>query len=255
LKISIITPVYNNRETVEDCLRSVLSQTYPNIEYLVIDGGSTDGTLRVIEAYRSKIARLVSEPDRGIYSALNKGLRLATGEVIGVLHSDDFYAHRRVLQKVTEAFGKSSADSVYADLKYVDKNNPNRVIRSWKSSTFTPGKFRYGWMPPHPTFFAKKRIFENYGGFNESLRIAADYELMLRFLEKHRISTYYLPEFLVHMRVGGISNRGLKNILLKSREDLLAWKLNHLNSSFYTIPMKNLLKIPQFIVKESRGQG
>jgi glycosyltransferase involved in cell wall biosynthesis len=253
MKVSIITPVYNSRKTIEDCLRSVLGQTYRNIEYLVIDGGSSDGTIEAIESYRAKIARWVSEPDTGIYSALNKGLRLATGEAVGILHSDDFYAHRRVLEKVVEAFGKSGADSVYGDLKYVDKNNPNRVIRSWKSSTFIPGKFRYGWMPPHPTFFVRKSIFENYGGFNESLRIAADYELMLRFLEKHRISTYYLPEFLIHMRVGGISNRGLKNILLKSQEDLLAWKLNDLNSSFYTIPMKNLLKIPQFFMKKGQS--
>jgi glycosyltransferase involved in cell wall biosynthesis len=255
MKVSIITAVYNNRETVEDCLRSVLGQTYPKIEYLVIDGGSTDGTLRVIETYRSKIDRWVSERDGGIYSALNKGLNLATGEVVGILHSDDIYAHDRVVERVVAAFEKSGADSVYGDLKYVDKNDPKRVIRSWKSSTFIPGKFRFGWMPPHPTFFVKKKIFENYGGFNETLRIAADYELMLRFLEKHRISTYYLPEFLIHMRIGGISNRGFRNILLKSREDLLAWKLNDLNSGFYTIPMKNLLKIPQFFMKKGQGQS
>jgi len=255
MKVSIITAVYNNRETVGDCLRSVLCQTYPNIEYLVIDGGSTDGTTEVIEPYRAKIARWVSEPDTGIYSALNKGLNLASGEAVGILHSDDIYAHDRVVEKVVEAFGESGADSVYGDLKYVDKNNLTRVIRSWKSSPFIPGKFRYGWMPPHPTFFVKRRVFENYGGFNENLRIAADYELMLRFLEKHRISTHYLPEVLIHMRVGGISNRGIKNILLKSQEDLLAWKLNGLNRSIYTIPLKNLSKIPQFFVKKGQGQG
>jgi glycosyltransferase len=255
MKVSIITPVFNNRETVGDCLRSVLRQTYPNIEYLVIDGGSTDGTTEVIESYRAKIAQWVSEPDTGIYSALNKGLNLATGEAVGILHSDDIYAHDRVVEKVVEAFGKSGADSVYGDLKYVDKNNPNRVVRRWKSSPFIPGKFRHGWMPPHPTFFVKRRIFENYGGFNENLRIAADYELMLRFLEKHRISTHYLPEFLIHMRMGGVSNRGIKNILLKSREDLLAWKLNGLSSSIYTIPLKNLSKIPQFFMKKGQDQG
>ena len=250
MKVSIITAVHNNRETVEDCLRSVLGQTYPNIEYLVIDGGSTDGTTEVVEPYRAKIARWVSEPDTGIYPALNKGLNLATGEVVGILHSDDIYAHDRVVEKVVEAFEKSGADSVYGDLKYVERNDPKRVIRRWKSSPFLPGKFRYGWMPPHPTFFVKKKVFENYGGFNENLRIAADYELMLRFLEKHRISTHYLPEVLIHMRVGGISNRGMKNILLKSQEDLLAWKLNDLSRSIYTIPLKNLSKIPQFFIKK-----
>jgi len=255
MKVSIITAVYNNRETVEDCLQSVLGQTYPNIEYLVIDGGSTDGTAEVIEPYRARIARWVSEPDTGIYSALNKGLNLATGEAVGILHSDDIYAHDRVVEKVVEAFRNSGAESVYGDLKYVDKNNLNRVVRSWKSSPFIPGKFRYGWMPPHPTFFVKKGVFENYGAFNENLRIAADYELMLRFLEKHRIPTHYLPEVLIHMRVGGISNRGLRNLWNKSREDILAWKLNGLQSSFYTIPMKNLVKIPQFFVKKGQDQG
>jgi glycosyltransferase len=255
MKVSIITAVHNNRETVEDCLRSVLSQTYPNIEYLVIDGGSTDGTQKIIESYQAKIAHWVSEPDTGIYSALNKGLNLATGEAVGILHSDDVYAHDRVVEKVVEAFGKSGADSIYGNLRYVYRNDPKRVIRSWKSSPFIQGKFRYGWMPPHPTFFVKKGVFENYGGFNETLRIAADYELMLRFLEKHRISTYYLPEVLIHMRVGGVSNRGIKNILLKSREDLLAWKLNGLSSSIYTIPLKNLSKIPQFFVKKGQEQG
>ena len=255
MKVSIITAVYNNRKNVEDCLRSVLGQTYPHIEYLVIDGGSTDGTLRVMETYRSKIDRWVSERDGGIYYALNKGLNLATGEVVGILHSDDIYAHDRVVEKVVEAFDKSGADSVYGDLKYVDKDNPNRVIRSWKSSPFIRGKFRYGWMPPHPTFFVKRRIFENYGGFNENLQIAADYELMLRFLEKHRVSTHYIPEVLIHMRMGGISNRGLWNLWTKTREDFLAWKLNGLSSPIYTIPLKNLVKIPQFFMKKGQGQG
>ena len=250
MKISIITAVYNNSETIGECIQSVLTQAYPDLEYIIIDGGSTDGTTEVIRPYRAKIARWVSEPDSGIYSALNKGLNLATGEAVGILHSDDIYAHNRVVEKVVEAFGKSGADSVYGDLKYVDKKNPNRVIRRWKSSPFIQGKFRYGWMPPHPTFFVKKKVFENYGGFNENLRIAADYELMLRFLEKHRISTHYLPEVLIHMRIGGISNRGLRNLWTKSREDFLAWKLNGLHGSFYTIPMKNLSKIPQFFIKK-----
>ena len=249
MKISIITPVYNSQKTIEDCLRSVIGQTYPDIEYVVIDGGSTDGTTEVLRPYRAKIALWVSEPDTGIYSALNKGLSLATGEAVGILHSDDVYAHDRVVEDVVEAFGKSGAESVYGDLKYVDRNDPKRVIRDWKSSPFIPGKFRYGWMPPHPTFFVKKKVFENYGGFNENLRIAADYELMLRFLEKHRVSTHYLPEVLIHMRIGGVSNRGLRNLWTKTREDFLAWKLNGLSSSIYTIPLKNLVKIPQFFMK------
>jgi len=246
LKVSVITAVFNGAKTIQDCIKSVSGQIYPNIEHIIIDGGSTDGTLEVIKRYTEKRVNIVSEPDNGIYDALNKGIRQASGEVIGLLHSDDFYAHDRVIEKVADIFMKYNIDSCYGDLQYVDKNNPDKVIRYWKSSQYRHGKFKYGWMPPHSTFFVKKEIYNKYGYFNTNFKIAADYELMLRFLEKHKISTYYTPEVFIKMRIGGTSNRNIKNLIIKSNEDYRAWKVNNLNGGFYTILLKNLCKIPQF---------
>jgi len=246
LKVSVITAVFNGAKTIQDCIKSVSGQIYPNIEHIIIDGGSTDGTLEVIKRYTEKRVNIVSEPDNGIYDALNKGIRQASGEVIGLLYSDDFYAHDRVIEKVADIFMKYNIDSCYGDLQYVDKNNPDKVIRYWKSSQYRHGKFKYGWMPPHSTFFVKKEIYNKYGYFNTNFKIAADYELMLRFLEKHKISTYYTPEVFIKMRIGGTSNRNIKNLIIKSNEDYRAWKVNNLNGGFYTILLKNLCKIPQF---------
>ena len=246
MKVSVITAVFNGAKTIQDCIKSVSGQIYPNIEHIIIDGGSTDGTLEVIKRYTEKRVNIVSEPDNGIYDALNKGIRQASGEVIGLLYSDDFYAHDRVIEKVADIFMKYNIDSCYGDLQYVDKNNPDKVIRYWKSSQYRHGKFKYGWMPPHSTFFVKKEIYNKYGYFNTNFKIAADYELMLRFLEKHKISTYYRPEVFIKMRIGGTSNRNIKNLIIKSNEDYRAWKVNNLNGGFYTILLKNLCKIPQF---------
>jgi len=246
LRVSIITIVRNNRATMEDCVKNVLSQSYKEIEYIVVDGGSNDGTIDIIQAYHERISQWISEPDQGIYDAMNKGIEMATGQVIGFLHSSDVYAHPRVIEEVAQVFEKSNVSSVYGDLQYVDKENLNRVIRNWKSSPYCHGKFRQGWMPPHPTFFVRKEIYEKYGYFNTDFRIAGDYELMLRFLERYRISAAYIPEVLVKMRWGGMSNGGIKNILIKSYEDYRAWGMNDLNGGVHTILFKNLSKIPQF---------
>ena len=246
MKVSIITVVFNGCNVIEECIKCVLGQSHKDVEHIIIDGNSTDGTLDVMNRYKDKIARIVSEPDKGIYDALNKGIRQASGEVIGLLHSDDFYAHDRVIEKVADIFMKYNIDSCYGDLQYVDKNNPDKVIRYWKSSQYRHGKFKYGWMPPHSTFFVKKEIYNKYGYFNTNFKITADYELMLRFLEKHKISTYYTPEVFIKMRIGGTSNRNIKNLIIKSNEDYRAWKVNNLNGGFYTILLKNLCKIPQF---------
>ncbi len=248
MKISVITAVRNGAETLRECIESVQKQTLPP-EHIIIDGASTDGTFDIIAKYRSSIAKVISEPDKGIYDALNKGIRLASGDVIGILHGDDFYAHEKVLETVVNAFQKQNVDSCYGDLLYVYKNDIDKVIRYWKAYEYHHGKFKYGWMPPHPTFFVKREIYEKYGLFNTDFRIAADYELMLRFLEKHRISTYYIPEVLIKMRLGGASNRSLKNLLIKSSEDYKAWKVNNLNGGFYTILLKNFTKIPQFFIR------
>lgn len=247
MKISIITPVFNGRETIRETINSVLNQEYRDIEHIVIDGHSTDGTLEMITGYRDQIAKMVSEPDQGIYDALNKGIRLASGDIIGILHAGDLYSHDRVLRRVVEGFEENNKDSCYGDLQYVDPNDPKKVTRYWKSSPYRDGKFKLGWMPPHPTFFVKREIYEKYGSFNQEFRIAGDYELMLRLLTKHRISVFYIPEVLVKMRMGGISNRSVKDLWVKSREDYKAWKINHLKGSVGVILLKNLSKLPQLL--------
>ena len=247
MKFSIITAVFNNERHIGGCIKSVSSQTYPDIEHIVIDGASTDETLSVIDKYRDKIAKVLSEPDKGIYYALNKGIALSSGDVIGALHSDDFYANDRVIEHVAAVFTQKNTDSCYGDLQYVSKNNPAKVVRHWKASPYTPGKFKYGWMPPHSTFFVRRSAYEKYGRFNTDFKIAADYELMLRLLAKNKISTLYLPEVMVKMRLGGISNKSIGNLLLKSSEDCRAWRVNELKGGCVAVLLKNLVKIPQFL--------
>jgi glycosyltransferase len=247
MKVSIITPVFNGKKTIRETLNSVLNQEYRNVEHIVIDGHSNDGTLEMISDFNHQIAKMVSEPDQGIYDALNKGICLSTGDIVGILHAGDIYAHDRVLRRVVEGFEKQNKDSCYGNLQYVDQNDPQKVIRYWKSSSYRDGKFKLGWMPPHPTFFVKREIYEKHGAFKKEFRIAGDYELMLRFLAKQKISVFYIPEVLVKMRMGGISNRSVKDLWLKSREDYKAWKINQLTGSILTIPLKNLSKLPQFL--------
>ncbi|RRS30905.1 MAG: family 2 glycosyl transferase [Epsilonproteobacteria bacterium (ex Lamellibrachia satsuma)] len=251
MKISIITSVYNNKETIAEAIESVLSQTYDNIEYIVVDGASADGTMDVIKQYADKITTFVSEPDNGIYDGLNKGVALATGDVVGFLHSDDLFEDEHVVAKIAEAFQESKADSIYGDLTYVSKEDTSKVVRFWKSGIFSINKLKRGWMPPHPTFYVKREVYEKYGAFDTSFKIAADYDSILRFLGKEKISTHYIPEVLIKMRVGGASNKSLKNLIQKSREDLRAMKNNgvgHAGSLF----VKNASKVPQFFRKAKK---
>lgn len=249
LKVSIITITYNSEATLEDTLKSVLNQTYKNIEYIIVDGKSTDGTLTIIDAYKSNIAKVVSEKDKGLYDALNKGITMATGDVIGILHSDDFYTSNTVIEKVVQTLSENNSDAVYADLYYVDKNNTDNIFRKWKSGNYKHGMFVSGWMPPHPTFFAKRGCYQSFGSFNLNLVSAADYELMLRFIHKHKIKLAYLPEFIIKMRVGGKSNVSLKNRIRANNEDRKAWKINGLKPHFYTLYAKPLRKIIQLFKK------
>lgn len=245
MKISIITITYNSEATLADTIESVVKQTYPDIEYIIVDGGSSDRTLSIVESYKNNISKVVSEKDHGLYDALNKGIAMATGDVIGIIHSDDFYTANDVIARIANAISESGADAAYADLYYVDKNDTNTIFRKWKSGSYKHGMFLNGWMPPHPTFFAKKECYEKFGSFNLSLVSAADYELMLRFIHKHRIKLAYLPEFIIKMRVGGKSNVSLKNRIRANREDRKAWKINGLKPNPLTLYMKPLRKIIQ----------
>ncbi len=244
-RISIITVVKNNAQTIKDAIDSVLSQTYQNIEYIVIDGGSTDGTVEIINGYKEKIDILISEPDYGIYDAMNKGIKEASGDIIGFLNSDDMYNDEHVLNRIYEVFAKTKVDIVYGDLVYVEKSNTSKIIRYWKAGEYKKGAFKRGWHPPHPSFFVKKEIYEKYGLFDLDYRIAADYELMLRFIEKYRIKTVYIQNLLVKMRTGGESNRSVANIIKANIESYKAWKKNGLSVFPFFIIMKPLRKILQ----------
>jgi glycosyltransferase involved in cell wall biosynthesis len=246
LKVSIITAVYNNQETIASALDSALAQTGVELELIVIDGGSTDGTLAVLNGYADRIAVLVSEPDKGIYDALNKGIRRASGEVLGFLHSDDLFADDNVLKRVEGAFADPQIEAVYGDLLYVLKENPEAVVRYWKAGAFSRARLGWGWMPPHPTFYVRRAVYERMGMFDTNYRIAADYDCMLRFLGKGRVRVGYIPEVLVKMRLGGASNRSIKNILRKSQEDYRALKNNKVGG-MGALVWKNLSKLPQFI--------
>jgi len=245
MTISIITATYNNQKTVEHTIQSVLNQTYPDIEYIIIDGQSTDETLNIIEKYKNKIHKVISETDKGMYDALNKGIKMATGDVIGFLHSDDFYANNQVVGNIAEVFKSGNTDSVYGDLDYISAVNPDKIIRHWKAGSFNIKELKKGWMPPHPTFYVKKEIYDKLGGFNLSYKIAADYDLLLRFLGKHKIRTTYLPEVLVKMRWGGTSNSSLTNIIQKSKEDYIALKENNIGG-LGSLFLKNFRKLGQF---------
>ncbi len=249
MKISIVTVCYNSAETIEDTILSVINQSYSDIEYILIDGGSKDSTLEIIGRYKNKIAKVVSEPDQGIYDAINKGVQLATGEIVAVLNSDDFYVDNTVIATVISTFKTTQCDCVYGDLQYVSRENTEKVTRHWVAGNYKEGMFNSGWMPPHPTFFIKNECYKKYGVFNLKLKSAADYELMLRMIHVHKIKTAYIPQVLVRMRVGGKSNVTLMNRIKANREDKLAWELNSVTPKFYTLLMKPLSKLGQFLKK------
>ncbi|MBS1659728.1 MAG: glycosyltransferase [Bacteroidetes bacterium] len=248
MKISIITATYNSSATVKDTLTCIRDQQYKDIEHIIVDGASKDDTLDIVRTF-PHVALCVSEKDRGIYDAMNKGIGMATGEVIGILNSDDVYIDNAVLAEVAAAFEDPSVMTVYADLQYVYADDLNRVQRTWKSGKFKKRNFYYGWMPPHPTFFVRREVYGKSGLFNLELRSAADYELMLRILLKLDMPAYYLPRVIVKMRAGGMSNASLSNRLRANKEDRLAWKLNNVRPYFFTLYLKPLRKIYQFIIK------
>ena len=250
MKLSIITIVRNNKEHIETCIRSVIGQSYKNIEYIVVDGGSTDGTLDVIERFRDSIDKLILGKGAGVYDALNVGISAATGDVVGFLHSDDLYQRGDIFEKVVKKFAEAGCDALYGDLVYVERHNIDNVVRYWKTGEFSPHKFRAGWSIPHPTFFVKKRIYDKYGLYNTRLKISSDYEMMIRLLYRNNIKASYLPEVLIRMRTGGISNRNLPSIIRKTKEDYMAWFINGQKRAYGTVIRKSLVKLPQFFHRD-----
>jgi glycosyltransferase involved in cell wall biosynthesis len=248
MKISIITATFNSAATVRDTLEAIAAQQHPDIEHIIVDGGSSDATLDIIASY-PHVSKLICGKDDGIYDAMNKGIGVAGGEVVGILNSDDIYTDARVLADVAAAFADSTVMTVYADLQYVDPADLQKVRRRWVSGSYKRNNFYYGWMPPHPTFFVRRKVYEQAGIFNLGLRSAADYELMLRILVKLGIPAHYIPRVIVKMRAGGMSNASLFNRLRGNKEDRMAWKLNELKPYFFTLYLKPLRKILQFILK------
>ncbi|MGY3055255.1 glycosyltransferase involved in cell wall biosynthesis [Pedobacter sp. UYEF25] len=248
LKISIITVVYNNERTLETAIKSVLSQTYDNIEYIIIDGSSTDNTMHIIDGYASKISVVVSEPDKGIYDAMNKGISKATGSVIGILNSDDVYNDENVILEVMSYFNTNVAiDIVYGDLVYVKYEDLSKVVRKWDSLSYYKSYFEDGNVPPHPALFVRREVYSVAGLFNIQLRLAADYEFMLRIFKRYNFKSFYFNRLLVKMRLGGASNSSIKNISDGNREVLRAWRNNQLKVPFLLMPKRFFKRIIQFI--------
>lgn len=246
-KVSIITVVWNNKETIKDAIDSVLNQTYENIEYIIIDGGSTDGTVEIVNSYGNKISQFLSERDKGLYDAMNKGIKLATGDVIGILNSDDFYLNNTVIEDVVAEFQKNDVGAVFGDLVYVRPSDLNRIVRKYSSKKFNPKKFAYGWMPAHPTFFLLKTYYDKYGLYKTDYKIAADFELLIRMLYLYKVPYNYIPKTFIKMRLGGISTNSLKSNIILNREILRACKENGIKTNIFKIYSKYPKKLLELI--------
>ncbi|RZL57735.1 MAG: glycosyltransferase [Pedobacter sp.] len=246
MKITIITVVYNAEKHLRDCIESVLAQNYQDLEYILIDGNSSDGTYQIAQEYEDRISILVSEPDNGMYDALNKGIALATGEVIGILNADDILATEDVVSEIVKKFQELNVDAVYGDLNYVAQDNVTVVHRKWRSAPARPRDLALGWMPAHPTLYIKSTLFDKFGGYKLSYGSAADYELMLRYFYKHQINTAYLPKLMVNMRNGGMSNQSTKHRYAAFLNDYAALKQNQVPIPLFALFLKKIRKIKQF---------
>lgn len=249
MRISIITATYNSTPTIAGCLASVYQQTYKNIEHIIIDGASTDNTLEIIKNTPSRITKIISEPDLGIYDAMNKGIKLATGDIIGILNSDDFLASDDILELIAQTFEKEKCDAIFGNLDFVASNDPIKVIRRWKSSPFEQGSFAKGWHSPHPTFYVKREVYEKFGNFDITLDVSADFEIMLRFIERYKIETHYLDRVIVKMRYGGESTGSIRKIIRGNRNIIKAFKKNGIKVSPFYPFIRIVPKLKQFISK------
>jgi glycosyltransferase len=253
MKVSLITVTFNSEKYLSHCIESVLKQRYSNIEHIIIDGKSTDNTVSIIKQYESKISCWISESDRGMYDAINKGIKLATGDIIGILNSDDMLVNEDSISSIVDTFIKQNVDSVYADLEYVDKEDSERVFRIWKGKEYNRNLFKMGWMPGHPTFYIKRNLITQFGGYENHYYTAADYEFMARYLYKHKVSSYYLPKLIVKMRTGGASNKSFNQRIRANRRDYLAMKQNAIPMPFLVSILKPLIKVHQFSLSTNIG--
>jgi glycosyltransferase len=251
LKLSVVTAVWNSEATVGAAIASVAGQTHADLEHMIMDGNSSDGSLAAIEQAAHDRMRLISELDDGIYDALNKGVRNATGDVIGFLHSDDFLAHDGALARIAAAFEDPAVEAVFSDLDYVSQADTSRVIRHWSTGPYHPRRLKYGWMPAHPTLYLRRHVYERFGGYDTNFGIAADYDFILRYFSRSTGKSIYIPEVLYKMRVGGVSNRNLAKIRQKMAEDMLAIRRNRVGG-LHTLALKNLSKVGQFLVRPPR---
>ncbi len=247
MKISLITVVFNGKTFLADCIKSVIAQDYKDLEYIVIDGGSTDGSLSIIEQYKDNISQFVSEKDRGMYDALNKGIRMATGDVVGILNADDMLASSDVISAIANCFDSQKTDAVYGNLNYINPNHPEKIVRKWISKPFTKRSIRLGWMPAHPTFYARRSLFQKYGDYSLNYDSAADYELMIRFLYKFGIHAIFLNKLIVNMRTGGMSNASLHHRYRALINDYKALVINKVSFALITLALKKLSKVTQFV--------
>lgn len=249
MKISIITATFNSASSIAECIHSVNTQSFKNIEHIIIDGSSTDHTLEIIKNTPSRITKIVSEPDKGIYDAMNKGIAWANGDIIGILNSDDFLASDDILELIAQTFEKENCDAVFGNLDFVAPNNTEKVIRKWKSSPFKEGSFAKGWHSPHPTFYVRREVYEKYGTFDISLNVSSDFEIMLRFLERHKIKAHYLDRIIVKMRYGGESTGSLRKIIRGNRNIIKAFKKNGIKVSPFYPFIRLIPKLKEFIIK------
>ncbi|RTL57187.1 MAG: glycosyltransferase [Sphingobacteriales bacterium] len=251
MKISVITVVYNRANTIEKAIQSVIAQDYHDIEYVVVDGGSTDGTLTVINNYIDHIHQYISDKDDGMYDALNKGIKLATGDIIGVLHADDWFASHHIISKIAKEFEQNhQLDAVYGDIAFIKENDPNKVVRYYSSSVFKPALLTWGFIPAHPTFFCKRKCFEKFGYYKTDFDIAADYELLLRFFKVHNIQAKYLPVRVTNMNLGGKSTSGIRSTVKINQEILKACRQNNIRSNYLKLYARYFFKIKEYFSKK-----
>ncbi len=249
MKVSIITASYNSVETIENCIKSVINQSYKNIEYIIIDGKSIDGTLEIIEKHKFNICKIVSENDNGIYDAFNKGISLATGEIIGILNSDDYLINHNIIKEIVEAMRSQNCDLLYGNMEIFSRNSKDKIVRYWRGGKFSRKKLDYGWMPPHPTCYIKSKVYNEYGYYSNRYVISGDYEFLVRILKIKDLKIYYLDKSIIKMRHGGKSTQNIFNSFKKKFEDYKIIKIHKLKGKIFALIWKSISKIPQFFKK------